>query len=398
MLSLYKKQGPEIFWWTLLTFIFLIPISSFLSVRVLILVLLFSFFIKGSTPFRFDFFREFWDVGLYFVVLLIGLSYSQDLSTGLKVIESNFSFLALPVVFSKIRDFNEVKLKQICIAFLTGLFLACTICLVNAIIKYNYDDSIQVFFFYNLTEVIHSHPTYLAYYLIFGITFGLYLLNEKSTVLPIITSGIILFFFLMLMLTGGQTSFMSLLLVCSFFVLKFILEEKSTYRNLTVGIVVTIIIGMFLVSSIDHGVREEVLSDSWDRLALWKSAVMATPNVFLGVGTGDYKIILNEYYQLHGMTDFAKDSFNSHNQFIQIFFTNGVLGFVALGILMGRTLYLSVRNSYSFGILVFFPFIIYGMTEVFLGRYQGIIFFSMLHQIFIRYYGSVKPAFVLKGS
>lgn len=381
-----------------MVFIFLIPVSSFLSVRMLILVLLFSFFVSKSSSLRFDFFKEFWDAGLYFVILLIGLSYSQDLTTGFRVIESNFSFLALPVVFSKVADLNEARLKKIFIAFLSGLFVACTICLVNAIVKYNQGSNIQVFFFYNLTEIIHSHPTYLAYYLIFAITFGLYSLNEKNTIRPIITSLIILFFFLMLMLTGGQTAFMSLLLVGSFFILKFVLEERSVYQNLTSVLVIGMIVCMFLVSSIDHGIREEVLNDSWDRLILWKSAVIATPNIFLGVGTGDYKVILNEYYQLNGMEGFAKDSFNSHNQFIQMFFTNGMLGLITLVILIGRPLYLSVRGNYSFGTLTFFPFIIYGMTEVFLGRYQGIIFFSLLHQVFIRYYGSVKPTFALKGS
>jgi O-antigen ligase len=223
-------------------------------------------------------------------------------------------------------------------------------------------------------------------------------LNERSTLHPAIVSAAIAFFFLMLMLTGGQTAFMSLLLVSSFFILRFILEEKTGYRKLTATLVSVMIICMFLISARDHGMREDILNDSWDRLELWKSAFLANPDALFGVGTGDYKIILNEYYQAHGMERFAKDSYNSHNQFIQVYFSNGILGLITVIVLMCRPLYLSVKNDYSFGILVFFPFIIYGMTEVFLGRYQGIIFFALLHQLFIRYYGSVKPAFILKGS
>ncbi len=155
---------------------------------------------------------------------------------------------------------------------------------------------------------------------------------------------------------------------------------------------------MFFIASFDNEVRETILNDSWDRFALWKSAIIANPNIFLGVGTGDYKTVLNEYYQSHGLTQFAIDSFNSHNQFIQIFFSNGILGLIAVIILMGRPLYLAVKNNQPFGILVFFPFIIYGMTEVFLGRYQGIVFFALLHQFFVSQYLSTKPSFALKGT
>jgi hypothetical protein len=33
-----------------------------------------------------------------------------------------------------------------------------------------------------------------------------------------------------------------------------------------------------------------------------------------------------------------------------------------------------------------FPFVIYGMTEVFLGRYQGVVFFVLCHQIVVGQY------------
>jgi len=325
--------------------------------------------------------------------------YTDDLATGLRVIESSFSFLALPFIFTAIKDLNERRLVQISTAFSSGLLLACCICLINALINYAGNHDIQSFFFYNLTDVIRSQPTYLAYYLIFAITFSLYALNYgKINIAPLVVEVLILFFFLMLILTGGQTAFMSLLLVCSFFLLKFILEEKTSSRNWAALLASILIVIMFFISSYDQGTRQSILNDSWDRMALWKSAIVANPDVLFGVGTGDYKSVLNEYYVTHGMHQFAEDSFNAHNQFIQIFFSNGILGLIAVLLLIGRPLYLAVQNDYPFGILVFFPFIIYGMTEVFLGRYQGIVFFALLHQLFLSYYLSSKPAFALKGS
>jgi O-antigen ligase len=154
---------------------------------------------------------------------------------------------------------------------------------------------------------------------------------------------------------------------------------------------------MFLVSSIDFGNNSSAVDDSWERFALWESAMRATPSILWGAGTGDSKL-LNEYYLTHNLTQFAEGSYNAHNQFIQIFFINGILGLLAVLILIIRPLYLSVKRQNALGILVFFPFLIYSMTEVFLGRYQGVVFFALLHQCFIAYYQSEARSLILKTS
>lgn len=146
---------------------------------------------------------------------------------------------------------------------------------------------------------------------------------------------------------------------------------------------------MFIINATEQEDRGMVLNDSWDRLVLWESAMKANPDLIFGVGTGD-KALLNNYYTSHGLEKFAKENYNSHNQFIQILFTNGVLGLLALLILIARPIYLSIRHQDVLGTLVFFPFLIYGVTEVFLGRYQGIVFFALLHQVFISYYYSLR--------
>lgn len=132
--------------------------------------------------------------------------------------------------------------------------------------------------------------------------------------------------------------------------------------------------------------RDHLLSDSWDRFELWQSGIFANSNFLLGVGTGDYKLVLNEYFRKNGQELYAQESLNSHNQFIQIFFSNGFLGLIAISLLILRPLYMAFRNNDQMGILMIFPFLIYGMTEVFLGRYQGVVFFALLHQVLVLFY------------
>jgi O-antigen ligase len=374
-------------WWLVLLFVFIIPFSQFLSVRILFGVLLLSFL--TNEPWRIDHIaRRSYDVLFYLLVLSLGLIYSDDLSMGLRVLETNFSFFAISIIFVRMR-LTEEQMNRTFIAFISGLVLACLICLGNGVFLYLQKRDIQVFFFYQLTNIIESQPTYFAYYLICAITFSLYqLYYKKNTLNSFLIVAVIAFLFFVLILTGGRTTFISILLVFSFFILKFLVDAKLSSTKLTFAVVITMLASMFIISATERIDRGIVLNDSWERFVLWESAVKAIPDIFLGVGTGDYKAVLNDYYRSHNLSEFANDSYNSHNQFIQILLTNGILGVISVLFLICRPIYLSVKSQDIFGILVFFPFLIYGMTEVFFGRYQGVVFFVLLHQIFISYHYS----------
>jgi O-antigen ligase len=331
-------------------------------------------------------------------VLLFGLLYTQDVKTGLSVLETSFSFVGVAMILNSLGNFGMAALIDVLSSFVLGVLCACAICLVHAMISYIQLGNPNVFFFYELTGIIDSHPTYLAYYLIAAITFCLYLLNLQSGHRhPFLISVTILFFFVMLILTGGQTSFVSVLLVFSFFILQFILEKKTKARRMVFILVAAMVGLMFVYSSTSLNEQEKKLNDSWDRMVVWQSALKANSNILLGMGTGDYKLVLNDYYRSHGLESYAKINFNSHNQLVQTLLTNGLIGLIAIVLLIGRPLYLAFKQDDAFGVLMFFPFIIYGMTEVFLGRYQGVVFFSLLHQLFVSYYSQMKSSLPLRS-
>jgi O-antigen ligase len=330
------------------------------------------------------FLRSCWDILLYFLVLIVGLAYSENISQGFKVLETNLTLIAVPLIFIPLSYSTEEEVRRIFYAFASGLCLASLICLINALGNYFETDNIDLFFFYNLTDVLDFQPTYFAYYIIFAITYSLYLIfYEKTKDYLYIRFASILFLFIVLTLTGGQTSFISLLLIFSFFILKFLVEEKNVTKRITASLVVLMTLGFFWITIIIDNKGIKSLNDSWDRLILWESAIEALPDPVFGVGTGDYKTVLNQYYSDHQMKRFASESFNSHNQLIQLLFSNGLLGVSAFLLMIVRPLYLSYKNENILAMLCFFPFLIYGVTEVFLGRYQGIVFFVFIHQFFM---------------
>jgi O-antigen ligase len=190
------------------------------------------------------------------------------------------------------------------------------------------------------------------------------------------------------MLTGGITLFMSILFIFSFFILKFFVEERNLVRRLSLALVIVMMSAMFAFSHIYKRLdsQDYRVTDYWERAVLWEAAIQANSDVIFGVGTGDYKTVMNKFYNDHQMPNYADESYNSHNQFIQMFLSNGAIGLVSVIFLIGRPLFTSVRNQNVLGALIFFPFLIYGMTEVFLGRFQGLVFFVLLHQTFMTFY------------
>jgi O-antigen ligase len=393
-----KTKANRFLWLTFLCFALSIPISSFISTRILVFLFALAL-VLGERRFNFlEFIKSSWDILIYLLIICIGLMYSSDKISGIRALETSFALLALPAISFRISNFKRENLITIFLFFSLGLLGASLICMLNALHVYLFDNqSTQVFFFYQFTNILDFQPTYFAYYLVFGITFGLYLMSyEKSAFHTSIIVGVTLFFFFVLMLTGGRTSFISLILVFSFFILRFFLEERGNVQKLTFGLIVTMTICMFATSAYEQDDRVLILNDSWDRYDLWKSAISANTDVFFGVGTGDYKIVLNKYFHSHGMAEYETNNLNAHNQFIQIFLSNGILGLMSLIILLGRPLVISFRRRNTLGILVFFPFLLYGITEVFLGRYQGVVFFAFLHQVLMAHLDSTKPTLNLK--
>ncbi len=385
--------------WSLLICVFTIPLYQQLSVKILVALFLLSIFKKLKIK---AIFYNSWDILLYILVLIIGVMYSNDTSSGLRVLETNFSFVALPLLFSSAFLAEEDIFKDILISFILGLAFACAVCLCHSIISFLHTSSTGAFFFYQFTSIIDFQPTYFAYYLCFAISVILYFTHyDKNKYPPWISVGLICFFFSIQMLTAGKTAYVAMLLIFSFFILKSLFSDKRSFTTrLTFRISILLLICMlsfnyFDVNALLNHTTEN--SDYWERIPLWKAALKANPSFLFGVGTGDYKIVLNDYFRDHGLEQYAKSSFNSHNQFIQTFFSNGLLGLLSLILLMGRPLYLSVKFQNVLGIMTFFSFFIYGMTEVFLGRYQGVVFFAFLHQCFISHYNSQNIPLTRKG-
>lgn len=390
---------PNWIYGAVLLLISLMPFSQSLSAKLLVLVFIFccAFLMKKAHAFQLV--LKGWDLLVWYVVLLLGVSYSQDKVAALRVLETSFSFVALPIVINMV-ELTPERLRRCIYTFIASVSAASAACLLHATFKYWNGAPITVLTFESLTGTLSMQPTYFAYYLIFAITGSLYFIYSGDAIGGVgYLATAVLLLFTTLMLTAGKTAFISILLVFVFFILRFLHDEHKTKLKTGVFASSIALLGIMLFVSSTYFksgyTHDTTNTDYWERIELWQAAIHASKNYLVGVGTGDYSQ-LSQYYKAQGLLTFAKANLNAHNQYLQTFFTSGIIGLLSFLILLIRPIYLSLRYRQVLGVLVFFSFVIYGMTEVFLGRYQGVVFFTLLHQLFIGYYIYNAPSYLVK--
>jgi O-antigen ligase len=361
-------------------FLVLLPLNQFFSTR-----LLFASLVVGLAAVKrvhlISALRSSWEVFLYLLVLLLGLIYTVDFKNGLQVVETSFPLLALPLLFGRLEVREKAKITSFFKAFNAGLLSACTILSVYAFYQIVFGGETNGLTYEAFTSLLGFQPTYFSYYLVFGITFNLYRYfydhEAESSVLQLIS---ILVFFCCLLLTSSKTTFVTLVLIMAFFILRFLNEEKTKNKKVATLLCCIILMSIFLIQV--AGLFHLGQGDAWDRGRLWSASLQAIPNLFFGAGTGGDRVALISFFNSHDLPEYARQGLNAHNQIIEVLLSNGVLGLLSFLLVLVLPLYRAARGGHMVAVISLFPFVVYGVTEVFLGRYQGVVFFAFLHQSF----------------
>jgi len=131
----------------------------------------------------------------------------------------------------------------------------------------------------------------------------------------------------------------------------------------------------------------EIKAENWNglntRLALWTCAwEQIEEKPFFGTGIGDVQNDLVKKYQEKNFIFALESNFNSHNQYLDIMLSNGIVGLFLFVCFILYILYLAIKNKSWFlaGVVVIVAMSC--LTENILSRNQGvvvfIVFLSML--------------------
>jgi hypothetical protein len=320
----------------------------------------------------------------YFLVFGIAFFYADNSKAALKILERHTSFIILPfLIFCKKWSVSEViffgkfyvkivLLISIISLIYLGYFFLTHIDFVNTM-----DDT---YLQWKLPHLLDFHPTYFGLNIVIANIILLTSLNNSSTIFKEITFYFAIFLSFYLVYLSPRTPIMCQLIVWGWFIFNRRSNERKIKFNKIFFLIVPLLIIVFLSFTSEYLIDKLMKSVSDKRFLLWRPALsIIKENYFLmGEGLGNGDIQLTNYISEKNLTQFKIADL--HNQYLMNFLDIGLLGILAIFMMLFRPLiYLKNNALYLFSIV----FSISMFTESFLFVIKGIITFIIMSSFFI---------------
>jgi O-antigen ligase len=336
----------------------------------------------------------------FFFIHVIASFFSTNTAEALSSIEIKLCFFAFPILIFASR-FNDLQIKQIAIAFVSGCFLSALFCLLRAVYLY-YAEHFNAFFYSEFTYF--SHPSYFSMHLIFAqlIVMRYYKrwlshLSYLNVKIGLITSLFLVSIYLCSSKMGLITAF--ILIPSTLFMLLYSNGYKKTLLVLSGSFILIMLISYQLfptpferfkvalsVTSSSQEIDKAASESTAVRILIWEEAVkLIKQNWIFGLSPGDVNDALYHSYEESGLTGAMNKKLNAHNQFLQTFLGTGIVGFILLLLITIWLILLGFikRNAMLllFGILITLNFLVESMLQA----QAGFVFFSFFVCFLLQY-------------
>jgi O-antigen ligase len=338
----------------------------------------------------------------FYLLYVIGLLYSSNRDDGMFNLQVKLSITVFPLLLVSEGAMDIKKQKMLIYSFITGCVITGLIYLGYATWKFFVQD---IFEFQYMKFSLFLHPSYYSMYIDMAFLFVFYLFANEKAGLSKIETGLLLFsvFFLELILVLLQSKMGMFISAGLIVVLLVKYSLKHSYK-----IPVIMFAGMvalyFLSFHFFIGQRSRVMGaaniiitkqisagsveSTQVRYYVWQSAIeVIKAHPVIGVGTGNETSAMVNQYLKDGYTGAAKESLNTHNQYLQ---TTVVLGCVGLMVLLACFLFPFIKcikeKRFIYGtflVIVAVNFLVEAMLEtqsgtIFYGLFNSLLMFNFV--------------------
>lgn len=357
-----------------------------------------------------------------FLLMLLSYFWSIDKEATLKAIPKEISLLLIPILFMVMKPFSKEQGQKIIKYYSYAMVLYVTFYLLKAMVRFILTNDTNVFFYHELVtkEVNAIHVSvYVA------VAFFYFFTKEVKTKLEIFCSLLLFGFILLLSSKNIVLVFILLILIDYFFYSK--IAHKMRLRNMLVFLV--LLVTLLFAGKIKERFQAEFQSNTEKSLSstvidkdlvgvnvlsvyeAWTNEKFTPNDFFPGTAFRVYQARMffelfqeeSVFWKGYGLNAsfkkleekaFKYDVFrgnetqegyqtkNFHNQYIQNFAELGFFGFLILVIMLLFTLKKTIQNKdfiqIAFAVLMISLF----LTESFLWRQRGVMFFTLLYCLF----------------
>lgn len=355
---------------------------------------------------------------LFYLLLVIGLIYTEDFKSGVFQLEQKLSLLVFPLIFATIPKINAIKQKKMFSFFVLICFLASLYCLCAGLVN-NYGRNkfghVDLAYFTNqdLAGYIGSHSTYFSMHIAFSVFILAGHIKNKAAdrryLLVFLTLGV--YFVLFLFLLASRIVLLAFLFISCVYVIRLVFRKRLgpySFFAILAGL------SLFLAASLKTDYFKSRFSEVYNfrgadligsnnengvtqRVFFWKNGIeIISRSPLFGYGTGDANIEFKKQYErlllehpdytpsvINAIHFFARHQYNAHNQFLQVLILFGFFGLAIFILLLARSYYIAFleRNVLHFSLLTIVFFACF--TECILDRQIGIEFFSFFNCLFM---------------
>lgn len=329
---------------------------------------------------------------MFFAIHALSAMYSNNTIEGWHIVERRLPLIAFPVLFFNNTVNNHFQL--IIKGFIGGVCVALLFCLGIALYKVFLYNQTQWLFYHQLSAPIKINAVYLSAYVV-AATFWVYNSLFKR---PFIKSAILVLLVIGCLLLSSKT--MLAILCMGLMCLSIIRVKKYTAIAfaLAIGISVLLLPNIRQRFSLEYHSNLSVVNLKqyrYDtpftgltlRLVIWKHCanIIHQQHAWLfGVGTGDFQDELNATYKATNMYtgnvqlgDTGYLNYGPHNQYVEIFFSMGVVGLL---VLFTHLLLIVVRLKHTDMVskLLFAMLLIAMLSECIISTNKGILLYAFV--------------------
>lgn len=408
----------NIFYFTLFCIIATLPFFIKWN-SIFILLLVFNWLIEGD--FKIKCKRLINNRGVllfmgFYLLHILGCSYTENINEGMFDLEKKLSILILPLVIGTSNHLNKNQIEKLLKCFVFAGTLAMLICFSYALYKYYTSDTKDYFYYHKLGSIIGFHAVYFSFYLGFSFCIIAFFLFKGASALrcihKVLYSLLMLFTLIFIFMLSSKTIIVSICLIINIFLIIWIARKKNIIIAITFAIVVNAF-ALFVLFNLPYTksrfneivnskldfinqkeyAPETVFTGASIRFAIYKFSIeILNENqawVF-GLGTGDVqdnlrrKYVKNNLYSGNeklGTVSFTE--YNAHNQYLQFLLSIGIVGLVVFFICLWYPLAIAYRKKDYLFIALMILFIMFCFTESVLCRHKGVVFFSLFNSLLV---------------
>ena len=335
---------------------------------------------------------------LFYLLCLFSFFWSSDQKNWLIDSRIKLTLLLIPAFYVTGKT-NKGRLYEL----LKYYFYASILVSVIHLIIFSYRYFIEGKEFHTLISSYFSlfmHPSYMSMYLDFSLVSGFILVQKKILSPKIFFTGIF-FILTTIFIAMSKIAFFTTAIIALYIVFNY---TSKLIRNLSIaGFLLLAVLGFYaspkfnemkIAISNYHNVilqPKKQTTSTAERILTWNASLQVFLNnnitqKILGLGTGDEKAHLINFYKQHDYILPLQKKLNSHNQFFETLLGTGITGLTLLLLSFTLAFLNAIKNNNKF--LLWFLIITFlnFTVESMLNRQAGVLFFAFWFSVLNKYY------------